>query len=165
MPAPSTLAQREPLLPHDMLALLARARALKRAALAGRTPLLLRGRIFGLVCERSDAPDAQRFCRAVHELGARVSEVRPVLDERSSAHDVRQTAQLLGRLYDAVEFQGSPPGLVRRVADEAGVPVYDGVASARHPTAGLADMLGSDGESPDDNRRYVLQAVLVDAVS
>ncbi|HEX6362528.1 MAG TPA: ornithine carbamoyltransferase [Albitalea sp.] len=146
----------------NALLVLAQARTLKREALAGRTQALLRGRNFGLVCEVDDGEDARLFRRAASELGAHVAHVRPVLSEQSSAQEVRHTAHLLGRLYDAVECQGLAPALVRRVADDAGVPVYDGIASASHPTAQLAEML--DGDSLADNRRFVLQAVLLSAL-
>jgi ornithine carbamoyltransferase len=70
---------------------------------------------------------------------------------------------MLGRLYDAVECQGLPADLVRQVGDEAGVPVYDGVASKRHPTASLAESLGGT-RSLAENRQLVLQAALVSSI-
>jgi ornithine carbamoyltransferase len=70
---------------------------------------------------------------------------------------------MLGKLYDAVECQGMAPTLVRQVRDGAGVPVYDGIASPRHPTAQLAHQLGGD-TSDADNRRFVLQAVLLNSL-
>jgi ornithine carbamoyltransferase len=148
---------------HNQLLMLAQARSLQRDALAGGTPPLLRGRKLGLLCEADDAEDARLFRRAATELGAHVAHVRPVLSEGSPAQEVRHTARLLGRLYDAIECQGMGAALVRRLAAEAGVPVYDGLACATHPTARLADHLEGDA-SPTDKRRFVLQAALLDTL-
>ena len=143
----------------DVDALLASARALQRAARAGTTQRLLRGKNYGLLCETDDG-EADLFRRAASELGAHVSRIRPSLSELSTPGEVQHAARLLGRLYDAVECLGMAPALVRQVGDGAGVPVYDGLASARHPTARLAVLLGGDA-SEADNRRFVVQAVLL----
>ena len=146
--------------PIDVTALLANARSLRRAAQAGTTQPLLRGKNLGLLCEADKDADAALFRRAAVELGAHVAHIRPSLSERSSMQEVEHTARLLGRLYDALECQGMPAGLVAQVGNRAGVPVYDGVASPRHPTACLAEQLGGDSP-PEENRRFVLQSVLL----
>ena len=143
----------------DVDTLLASARALQRAACAGATRPLLRGKNLGLLCEADDGA-AELFRRAAAELGARVSHIPPSLSELSTPGEVLHTARLLGRLYDAVECLGMAPALVREVGDGAGVPVYDGLASPHHPTARLAGLLGGE-TSEVENRRYVLQAVLL----
>jgi ornithine carbamoyltransferase len=56
------------------------------------------------------------------------------------------------------------PKLVQQVGDDAGVPVYDGVSSQNHATAGLAALLGGS-TSLADNRRFVLQAVLLSTIA
>lgn len=149
--------------PRDVTAVLAHARTLQRAAEAGKTQPLLRGKNFGLLCEVDD-DDAALFRRAAVELGAHVAHVRPSLSELSTPQEVQHTARMLGRLYDAVECQGMAPALVQQVGNDAGVPVYDGIASQDHPTAKLADLLGGD-TSPADNRRFVLQAVLLTTIA
>lgn len=147
-----------------MHAVLSQARALQSAAGGGTMHALLRGKNLGLLCESGDAPEAVLFRRAALELGAHVSYIRPSLSELSTAGDVQHTARMLGRLYDAVECQGVTPALARRIGAEAGVPVYDGIASPGHPTARLAALLGS-ATSLEDNRRFVLQAVLLDTIA
>ena len=154
----------EPMSPRDFGALLASARALQRSAQASTTQPLLRGKNLGLMCEAADEADAALFHRAAAELGAHVAHIRPSLSELSTAQEVQHTARLLGRLYDAVECQGIAAALVLRVGDHAGIPIYNALASARHPTARLAEMLGGDA-SPADNRRFVLQAVLLDTIA
>ena len=150
--------------PRDVTAVLANARTLQRAAEAGKTQPLLRGKNFGLLCEADDDGDAALFRRAAVELGAQVALIRPSLSELSTPQEVQHTARMLGRLYDAVECQGMAPALVQQVGADAGVPVYDGIASQDHPTAKLAELLGSD-TSPADNRRFVLQAVLLTTIA
>jgi ornithine carbamoyltransferase len=144
---------------RDLNALLASARSLQQAAESGTTQPLLRGKNLGLLCEANDA-EADLFCRAASELGAHVSQVRSGLTDLSTLADVRHTARMLGRLYDAVACQGMAPALVRQVGSDAGIPVYDDIASPRHPTAPLVRLLGGSG-SEDDKRRYIVQAVLV----
>ncbi len=150
--------------PRDVTAVLTNARTLQRAAEAGETQPLLRGKNLGLLCEADGDGEAALFRRAAVELGAHVAHIRPSLSELSTPQEVQHTARMLGRLYDAVECQGMAPALVRQVGNEAGVPVYDGIASQDHPTAKLAELLGSD-TSPADNRRFVLQAVLLSTIA
>lgn len=150
--------------PADVNAVLGQARALQSAARNGTTRPLLRGKNLGLLCESEDTPGAVLFRRAALELGAHVSYIRPSLSERSTEREVQHTARLLGRLYDAVECQGASQVLAPQIGAEAGIPVYGGVASPDHPTAGLAAQLDGD-MSPDDNRRFVVQAVLLTTIA
>jgi ornithine carbamoyltransferase len=149
--------------PHDAEEVLATARMLQRAAGAGRTQPLLRGKHFGLLSESADSAAAELFRAATVELGAQLTHIRPPFTEASPVADVQQCARVLGRLYDVVECEGIAPTLVRRIAGDAGVPVFDAIAGAAHPTARLAADLG-DG-TPGDNRRFVLQAVLLSTLA
>jgi len=163
-PTPCLSTASDTMSPRDLNAILAAARTLQRAAQAGAVQPLLRGKNLGLLCESQEAEDAALFRRAATELGARVSHIRPTLSDSSTPQEVQHTARMLGRLYDAVECQGMASSLVQRVGAEAGVPIYDGVASPQHPTAKLAEQLG--GDTPvTDNRRFVLQAVLLNAIA
>ena len=150
--------------PPDVAAVLASARTLQLTAEAGKTQPLLRGKNLGLLCEADDGDDATLFRRAAVELGAHVAHIRLSLSGLRTPQEVQHTAHMLGRLYDAVECQGLAPALVRQVGDDAGVPVYDGVASASHPSARLAELLGGD-TAPADKRRFVLQAVLLSMIA
>ena len=165
----------EPIAPRDVAFVLDNARALQLAAQVGDVRALLRGRKFGLMCEIDDdgdsehdsasasASDAALFRRAAVELGAHVAHSRPSLTELSTPQEVLRTARMLSRLYDAVECQGMAADLVHRLGADAGIPVYDAIASQRHPTAKLDGLLG--GDSPAlDKRRFVLQAALLSTV-
>lgn len=160
-----------PLSTAQAAALLASAQALRQAAGSAPRPLPLRGKNLGLLCDDDSEHSAQLFRRAASELGAHVAHVRSNLGEASSAHELQETARMLGRLYDAVECQGLPAALVARLAAEADVPVFDGIALPHHPTALLADQLGSDraghtlGDSEGDRRCWLLQAALLAAIS
>ncbi len=158
----------DPIAPRDVAFVLDNARAIQLTAQASDLRILLRGRKFGLLCEidsdSDGASDAALFRRAAEELGAHVAHIRPSLTNLSTPLEVQNTARLLGRLYDAVECQGMAPDLVHQVGVDAGVPVYDGVASQNHPTAKLADLLDGDA-SPLDKQRFVLQAVLLSTIA
>lgn len=139
------------------------ARVLQRNALTGLVPPLLRGRNFALLyTSETDAPQAL-FQLAVTELGAQVAHVHLDLSDLAVPQDVQKIAYMLGRLYDAVECLGLPSDYVRQLAYGAGVPVFDGLSSPMHPTAGIAACLGDDNPEAD-KRRFVLQAVLLHAM-
>ncbi len=155
----------DPSMPNDVSAVLAHAQALQRAALAGRIQPMLRGKNLGLLCTADDdAGDAALFRRAATELGAHVAHIRASLSDLSTAQEILHTARLLGRLYDAVECQGLSTALVQQLAQAVDMPVYEGIASASHPTAQLAAQLDAVSSSPD-RRRFVLQAVLLSTLA
>ena len=149
---------------RDAVLLLDQARSLQRAAAAGDLPASLRGRKLGLLCEAGDSGDAALFRRAAVELGAQVAHIRPSLTELSTLPDVRRTAYTLGRLYDAVECQGMTSDLVHQIGVHPSVPIYDGVASQKHPTAKLVNLLDGDALN-HDKRRFVLQAFLLSTIA
>lgn len=159
---PINLVATEKMSPRELAALLDDARALQRSAEAGATQPLLRGRRFGLLDAAGDAgkDDVALFDRAAIELGAQVAHINPSLTELSEPLEVGHTAHMLGRLYDAVVCQGVAPSLVRQLSAEAGIPVYDGIASSNHPLAKAADLLGP-ATPVADKRRFLLQALLV----
>ena len=147
----------------EIAAVLARANALARAARQGAALPALRGKNIGLVSAAPHDGEAALLRCAAAQLGVHVAHVRPSLGEASSAAEVADTARLLGRLYDAIYLPGLSPALVDRVAAAAGIPVFDGIASANHPSAVLAQQLA--GLSGEDARRFVLQAMLLNAMS
>jgi ornithine carbamoyltransferase len=153
----------EHLSPAETSALLASAGVLQRAAAAGKPQPLLRGKHVGLLCDDDAQRDALLFRQAAAELGAQVAHIRNSLSAGSSSDEIQHTARMLGRLYDAVECQGMDPHLVELVAADAGVPVYAGIATTRHPTAALAEQIEGNAGSAD-KRRYLLQALLLSTI-
>lgn len=164
IPSPYGVLAVDPLSPNEVALVLENARALQRAAGAGEPGTALRGRKFGLLSEDDGDDAAVLFRRAAAGLGAHVALIRPSLTDLSTPHEVRHTALMLGRLYDAVECQGMSALLVRQVGAEAGIPIFDGVACPGHPTSALAALLGGEA-SALDKRCFILQAVLSRAIA
>ena len=153
----------DPSSPVDRELVLANARLLRHALDPLQRQALLRGKNLALMCESAEAPDAVRFREAAIDLGAHVAVLRTGIAEMPLPDVRRHTARLLGRLYQGIECQGLPADVVAELRNEAGIPVYDGVASATHPFARLAELL--DEHEPGENeRRLVVQAVLVSTV-
>jgi ornithine carbamoyltransferase len=149
--------------PDDEKALLDQARSLQRAAAAGRTQPLLRGKNLGLLCADDSAAQALLFRQSASELGAHVAHIGMSLSERSATQEVAHTARMLGRLYDAVECQGLDSALVQQVAEVAGIAVYDGLACNDALISRLAAQLEHEAAA-GDNRRFVLQALLLNTI-
>jgi len=160
LPAGASLGR---LSPDDLELVLANARLLEGTASPIERQSLLRGKNLALICAAADDADALRFQQAALDLGAHLAHIRPDLSEPSSSAVFKHTARMLGRLYQAVECQGVPPAIVAEVGREAGIPVYDGLASSAHPLASLARFLDG-GEEDERNRCLIVQAVLVSTV-
>lgn len=146
----------------EAAATLEAARTLQRSE-PGNLVRTLRGKNLGLLCEDMDSAEAQRFCAAAQALGAQVAHIRPSLSRLSTPQELAHTARLLGRLYDAVECQGLAQDIVQQIRAAAGVPVYAGLASTEHPSAGLADVL-QGGPAGEASQQLIVQAVLVRAI-
>ena len=144
---------------QEASALLACARGLRGSppAANGRA---LRGKKLCLLSATQDHPGAALLLQAATGLGVHVARVPSSLSASSSAEEVQHTARLLGRLYDGVACAGIPPELVRRIAADADVPVFDGIAAPDHPVGRLADQLGDDTPALD-NQRLLIQALLL----
>ncbi|MFT3664565.1 hypothetical protein [Piscinibacter sp.] len=123
----------------DIRELLDTARRLRAAMRDSQAGTPLRGRNLALLNDAAPAEGAGSLRHAAVGLGAQVSHLRPS-EARLSAADAA-TARLLGRLYDAIDCEDMPAALVAEVAREAGVPVFNGLGGARHPTRVLAELL------------------------
>jgi len=144
---------------RETSALLACARGLREAP-AATTGRALRGKNLCLLSTPPDHPGAATLQQAATALGALVASVPSTLSEHSSSSDIQDTSRLLGRLYDGVVCAGVPSELVRRIAVDAGVPVFDDIAAPDHPLARLATELGPEAPG-QDNRCLVIQALLL----
>ena len=145
---------------QETSALLACARGLRKSP-AATTGRALRGKNLCLLSATQDQPGTALLLQAATALGAHVAQVPPSLSAASSADEVQHTARLLGRLYDGVACAGMPSELVRRIAADADVPVFDGIATPDHPLTRLADQLDEDDAPAQDNERLVIQALLL----
>ncbi len=161
LPAGATLGS---LSAAEQALVLANARLLEGTTGRRERQGLLRGKNLALICTAAPDADSLLFQRAAVDLGAHVAHIRPDLSEPSTSAVFKHTARMLGRLYQAVECQGLPPAVVAEVGREAGIPVYDGLASRVHPLAALARCLDGDAED-ERNRRLIVQAVLVSTIA
>ena len=157
---PLILGRFDDLTDSDLHALTDRAMALQRGAMADRPHQPLRGRNIGLMCEAAAHPDAALFEQAAIGLGAHVSHIRPSVGDLAGDATVRDTARMLGRLYDAVDCEGLPGALVEGLRTHAGVPVFDGMGSAAQPGAALAAAFGN-GQVSAESGIYLIQAALL----
>ncbi|MEF7612767.1 ornithine carbamoyltransferase [Aquincola sp. MAHUQ-54] len=158
--------------PQEKSALLASAQALSDTRRTGAVPPALHGRNIGLLCgAAADASDIALLTQAAAALGCRVARVGPDLPSGSTPQRLQASAQLLGRLYDAVVCLGVEPDLVHGLGKNAGIPVFDSIGTPGHPIATLADAwaaapVGSVAlGTPAERRCALIQAVLLDALS
>lgn len=144
--------------------LLGQALRLRDLARTGPLPRLLRGKNIGLLGSAEGTHDTTLLLHAAKELGAQVATMRWSLVGAGKLREVRHTGRMLGQLYDVVVCQGLPADLVWQIGQAAGIPVCEDIASDTHPSARLVEMLGEAAQA-GDNRRFVLQALLVDALA
>jgi ornithine carbamoyltransferase len=135
-----------------------------RASSTATTGRALLGKNLCLLSATQDHPGAALWVRAATGLGANVARVPSSLSASSSPDEIQHTARLLGRLYDGVACDGIPPDLVRQIAADANVPVFDGIGAAEHVRLRLADQLGDDTPA-QDKQRLMIQALLLCALT
>lgn len=137
----------ESLSPADIRDVLETARRLQLAERNGQAGAPLRGCNLALLNDAAPDDGEDSLRRAAAGLGAQVSHVRPSDALLSPASTDPATARLLGRLYDAIDCEDMPAALVAEVEREAGVPVFNGLGGARHPTRVLAELLAMQAHS------------------
>jgi len=147
---------------REMLYLLDLSRDLKRAKYAGTEQPLLRGKEICLIFEKTSTRTRCAFEVAAHDQGAHVTYLDPSGSQIGHKESMKDTARVLGRMFDAIEFRGSGQTNVEELAKYAGVPVYNGLTDDWHPTQMLADML-TMVEHSDKPRTQIAYAFLGDA--
>lgn len=137
----------ESLSPTEIRDVLDAARRLRLAGASGQAGSPLRGRNLALLHESPPDTANDGLRSAALGLGAQVSHLRPADARITPAGADTATLRMLGRLYDAIDCEAMPPALVADVAREAGVPVFNGLGHARHPTRVLAELLAMQEHS------------------
>ncbi len=127
--------------PAEMRFLLKLAGDLKSAKYDGTESPRLQGREIALIFEKTSTRTRAAFEVAAHDQGATVTYLDPAGSQLGHKESIADTAQVLGRMYDAIEFRGSAQAEVEELARYAGVPVYNGLTNEWHPTQMLADFL------------------------
>ena len=136
----------------ELLHLLRLSQALKTAKYAGNEVPRLEGKEIALVFEKSSTRTRCAFEVAAFDQGAHVTYLDPTGSQMGHKESIADTAQVLGRMFDAIEYRGSGQEKVEELARFAGVPVYNGLTNEWHPTQMLADfltMIERSNRSPD----------------
>ncbi|HSO97531.1 MAG TPA: ornithine carbamoyltransferase [Solirubrobacteraceae bacterium] len=115
--------------------------ALKTVKYAGTEVPRLSGKEIALIFEKTSTRTRSAFEVAAYDQGAHVTYLDPSGSQLGHKESVADTARVLGRMYDAIEFRGSAHSDVEALAANAGVPVYNGLTDEWHPTQMLADFL------------------------
>jgi ornithine carbamoyltransferase len=125
----------------QFLALVTRAAELKRAKAEGTERLRLTGKNIALIFEKSSTRTRCAFDVAAHDQGAHTTYLGPEGSHIGREESIPDTARVLGRMFDGIEFRGFAQDTVEQLADHAGVPVWNGLTDSWHPTQMLADIL------------------------
>jgi ornithine carbamoyltransferase len=129
------------LAPGELRHLLSLSAALKMAKYAGTEVPRLQGKAIALIFEKSSTRTRSAFEVASFDQGAHVTYLDPSGSQLGHKESIADTAQVLGRMYDAIQYRGSAQADVETLAAHAGVPVYNGLTDEWHPTQSLADFL------------------------
>jgi ornithine carbamoyltransferase len=114
---------------------------LKRAKYAGTEQPMLARRNIALIFEKTSTRTRCAFEVAAHDQGAHVTYIDPTSSQIGHKESMKDTARVLGRMYDAIEYRGSAQSTVEELAAYAGVPVFNGLTDDWHPTQMLADVM------------------------
>ncbi|MFJ7174881.1 ornithine carbamoyltransferase [Streptomyces massasporeus] len=117
------------------------AAELKAAKRGGIEPRYLQGRNIALIFEKTSTRTRCAFEVAAVNQGASTTYLDPSGSQIGHKESVKDTARVLGRMYDAIEYRGDSQQKVEELAAHAGVPVYNGLTDDWHPTQMLADVL------------------------
>ena len=117
------------------------SRDLKRAKYAGTEQQKLKGKNIALTFEKTSTRTRCAFEVAAYDQGAQVTYIDPNSSQIGHKESMKDTARVLGRMYDAIEYRGFKQEIVDELAEYAGVPVFNGLTDEFHPTQMLADVL------------------------
>ncbi|MBJ7287918.1 MAG: ornithine carbamoyltransferase [Williamsia sp.] len=125
----------------EFLSLVEHARALKNDRRAGTRCRRLIGKNVALIFEKSSTRTRCAFEVAAHDEGAHVTYLDPAGSHLGKDESVPDTARVLGRMFDGIEFRGFDQHTVDQLAEFSGVPVWNGLTDQWHPTQMLADVM------------------------
>ena len=127
--------------PAEIGQLLELAADLKAKKKAGIRHDQLRGKNIALIFEKTSTRTRCSFEVAAHDLGMGSTYLDPTGSQIGKKESIADTARVLGRMYDGIEYRGFGQEIVEDLAKYAGVPVWNGLTNEYHPTQMLADML------------------------
>jgi ornithine carbamoyltransferase len=127
--------------PDEITYLIDLAAELKAAKKEGREEKKLAGKNIALIFEKDSTRTRCAFEVAAYDQGGHVTYLGPSGSHMGHKETVKDTARVLGRMYDAIEYRGFGQDVAEELAQHAGVPVYNGLTDEWHPTQILADFL------------------------
>jgi ornithine carbamoyltransferase len=148
--------------PKEITFLLELSQDLKKARYTGIEQPRLTGKNIALIFEKSSTRTRCAFEVAAYDQGAHVTYLGPSGSQIGHKESMKDTARVLGRMYDGIEYRGFGQAVVEELAAYAGVPVWNGLTNEFHPTQVLADFL-TMMEHSDKPLREVTFSYLGDA--
>lgn len=127
--------------PEEITGLLDLAAELKAQKKQGIAHDSLKGKSIALIFEKTSTRTRCSFEVAAYDLGMHVTYLDPTGSQIGKKESIADTARVLGRLYDGIEYRGFGQSIVEELAKHVGVPVWNGLTNEFHPTQILADML------------------------
>jgi ornithine carbamoyltransferase len=127
--------------PEEITYLIELAAELKAAKKEGREEQKLAGKEIALIFEKDSTRTRCAFEVAAYDQGAHVTFIGPSGSHMGHKETVKDTARVLGRMYDAIEYRGFGQDIAEELAEWGGVPIYNGLTDEWHPTQMLADFL------------------------
>jgi len=127
--------------PEEIEYLLDLAAELKAKKKAGEPVDVLRGKNVALIFEKTSTRTRSSFEVAAHDLGMGTTYLDPSSSQIGKKESIKDTARVLGRMYEGIEYRGFGQEIVEELAKYAGVPVWNGLTNEFHPTQMLADLL------------------------
>ncbi|TKG95049.1 ornithine carbamoyltransferase [Puteibacter caeruleilacunae] len=127
--------------PKEIKFLLDLSLNLKQAKYSGTEQPMLTGKNIALIFEKSSTRTRCAFEVAAYDQGAHVTYLGPSGSQIGHKESMKDTARVLGRMYDGIEYRGYGQAIVEELAEYAGVPVWNGLTNEFHPTQILADFL------------------------
>lgn len=127
--------------PEEILYLVDLAAELKAKKKNGVAMDVLRGKNVALIFEKTSTRTRCSFEVAAHDLGMGTTYLDPSSSQIGKKESIEDTARVLGRMFDGIEYRGYGQEIVEELAKYAGVPVWNGLTNEFHPTQMLADML------------------------
>lgn len=127
--------------PEEIHFLLNLSADLKKAKYAGTEQPRLIGKNIALIFEKASTRTRCAFETAAFDQGANVTYLGPTGSQIGKKETMKDTARVLGRMYDGIEYRGFGQAIVEELAKYSGVPVWNGLTNEYHPTQVLADLL------------------------
>ncbi len=127
--------------PEEIKFLLNLSADLKKAKYSGTEQQRLKGKNIALIFEKASTRTRCAFEVAAFDQGAQVTYLGPSGSQIGNKETMKDTARVLGRMYDGIEYRGFGQSIVEELAAYAGVPVWNGLTNEFHPTQILADFL------------------------